>query len=358
MEGSEIVDKLRKLKELTAGKRKILILTHINPDPDAIASAYALRHLFKKWGVNSVIAYEGVIGRPENRAMMRRLRIPLRSIKTLDPRNFTVIAVVDAQPPSTHIPLSPNLTPTIVIDHHPVGKRSFLKRIPFVDIRAELGSTSTILAEYLLEAGVEITPLVATALFYGIKSDTRDLGRNASPEDVKVSNALYQRISVKVLSDIENPRLPREYFRILKEAIQGALCFPPGLLISDLGSLGYIDMIPVVADLLLRAEGIRWVLSLGEWKGTVYFSLRTTDGRRRNAEKLAKRLVRGVPGGGAGGHETMAGGKVDLPSAQAGEGVRQRIKQRFLKELGSSWEKGTLFVGGDNGAKNRKAGVP
>ncbi|HEX15841.1 MAG TPA: bifunctional oligoribonuclease/PAP phosphatase NrnA [Deltaproteobacteria bacterium] len=357
MEGSEIADKLARLRELTAGKRKILILTHINPDPDAIASAYALRHLFKRWGVNSVIAYEGVIGRPENRAMMRRLRIPLRSIKTLDPRNFSVIAVVDAQPPSTHVPLSPSLTPTIVIDHHPVGKRSFLKKIPFVDIRPDLGSTSTIVASYLLEARVEITPMVATALFYGIKSDTRDLGRNASPEDVRVSNLLYQKISVKVLSEIENPRLPREYFRILKEGIQEALYFPPGLLVTDLGTLGYIDMIPVLADLLLRAEGIRWVLSIGEWKGTVFFSLRTTDGRRRNADKLAKKLVRGIPGGGAGGHETMAGGKVDLPSQEGGEGIRQRIKTRFLKELGSSWEKGILFVGGENGVKNRKAGV-
>ena len=111
MEGSEIADKLKRLKELTAGKRKILILTHINPDPDAIASAYALRHLFKKWGVNSVIAYEGVIGRPENRAMMRRLRIPLRSIKTLDPRNFTVIVWWMPNPPPPISPSRPTSPP-------------------------------------------------------------------------------------------------------------------------------------------------------------------------------------------------------------------------------------------------------
>ncbi|RLA86125.1 MAG: phosphoesterase [Deltaproteobacteria bacterium] len=357
MEGSEIADRLSRLRELVSGKRKILILTHLNPDPDALASAYGLRYLFKKWGINSVIAYEGVIGRPENRAMMRRLRIPLCSVKILEPRNFSVIAVVDAQPPSTNIPLSPNLLPTIVIDHHPIGKKSLLKRIPFVDIRPGYGSTSTIVASYILEAGIDLTPMVATALFYGIKSDTRDLGPSATPEDLRVANLLYPKVSLKVLSEIENPKLPREYFRILKEGIQNSVYFPPGLLVSDLGLLAYVDMVSVVADMLLRAEGIRWVLSMGEWKGTVFFSIRTVNGRRHNADKLARRLIRGISGGGAGGHEAMAGGKVELSNPDSGPEVRKRIKMRFVKELGSSWEKGIPFIGGEDAVRERKARV-
>lgn len=357
MEGSEVADKLRLLKELITGKRKILILTHLNPDPDALASAYGLRFLFKKWGVNSVIAYEGVIGRPENRAMVRRLRIPLCSIKTLEPRNFSTIAVVDAQPLSTNVPLSSNLSPTIVIDHHPVAKKSSLKGIPFVDIRPNMGSTSTIVASYILHAGLEPTPMVATALFYGIKSDTRDLGPSATADDLKVATTLYPKISVKALSDIEHPRLPKEYFRILKEGIQNSLYFPPGLLISDLGTLGYVDMVSAMADLLLRAEGIKWVLSIGEWKGTVFFSIRCTNGKRMNAEKLAKRLIRGLTGAGAGGHESMAGGKVESSNSKVFE-VIQKLKMRFVKELGSSWEKGIPFIGGGNGAEERKIRNP
>lgn len=357
MEGSDIAEKLSRLRELVTGKRKILILTHLNPDPDALASAYGLRYLFKKWGVNSVIAYEGVIGRPENRTMIRRLRIPICSVKILEPRNFSVIAVVDAQPPSTNIPLSPNLLPTIVIDHHTIGKKQLLKKVPFVDIRPEYGSTSTIVASYLLASGMDITPMVATALFYGIESDTRDLGPSATSEDLRVAGLLYPKVSLKILSEIQNPKLPREYFRVLNKGIQNSLYFPPGLLISDLGLLSYVDMISVVADLLLRAEGIRWVLSLGEWKGTVYFSIRTNNGRQHPANRLARRLVRGLQGGGAGGHESMAGGKVELAPGEKGLDIRDKIKARFLKELGSSMERGVPFIGGEDEIRERKARV-
>jgi nanoRNase/pAp phosphatase (c-di-AMP/oligoRNAs hydrolase) len=345
MESSDVSSKLSRLKELVTGKRKILILTHLNPDPDALASAYGLRYLFKKWGINSIIAYDGVLGRPENRAMMRRLRIPLCSIKAIEPRNFSIIAVVDSQPPSTNIPLAPQITPTIVIDHHPIAKRSLINRIPFVDIRPQYGSTSTIVASYLLEAGIDLIPTVATALYYGIKSDTRDLGPSASQEDVKMAGLLYPKVSLKLLSEIENPKLPRQYFKILKEGIQNAIYFPPGILVSDLGSLSYVDMLSVVADLLLRAEGVRWVLSIGEWKGNIFFSIRTTDGRRHNADKIAKYLVRGINGGGAGGHPSMAGGKIGLNPNQNGSEIRDKLIKRFVKKLGSSLEKGLLFIG-------------
>ena len=59
-----------------AGRRRVLVLCHNNPDPDSIASAYGLQFLLsRKLGIRSVIGYGGVVTRAENRAMIHRLRI-------------------------------------------------------------------------------------------------------------------------------------------------------------------------------------------------------------------------------------------------------------------------------------------
>jgi nanoRNase/pAp phosphatase (c-di-AMP/oligoRNAs hydrolase) len=338
-------DKLERLYELVQNKRKVLIVTHNNPDPDSIASAYALRHLFASWGIHSMLVYGGIIGRTENKAMIQRLRIPIRSIQTVNPFNFKVVSMVDAQPFSGNAPFPPSLVPSIVIDHHPARKISLLKQVSFVDIRSDYGSTSTILAEYLLEEGVEMNRKLATALYYGIMSDTRDLGRNANEVDVRISTQLYPKILVKTLSQIEHPRLPREYFRILHGALERTMWYPAkGVLISELGMVMDPDMVAIIADFLIRMDGVRWVLALAERDHEVFFSLRTTGYHKGSADKVARDLIRGVGGGSAGGHETIAGGRVGLVSPESREGATKKLKERLLKRLGCDIAKGIPFV--------------
>ena len=338
-------DKLERLHQLVQGKRKVLIVTHTNPDPDSIASAYALRHLFSSWGINSMLVYGGIIGRAENKAMINRLRIPIRSMQTINPFNFTVVAMVDVQPFSGNASLPPSLVPSIVIDHHPARKVSRLKEIPFVDVRSNYGSTSTILAEYLMEEGIELNRKLATALYYGIMSDTRDLGRNANEVDVGISAHLYPKVLVKTLSQIEHPRLPREYFRILQEALERTMWYPSkGVLISDLGSIVDPDMVPIIADFLIRTDGVRWILALGEREHEAFFSLRTTGHQQGSADRMARNLIKGIGGGSAGGHENIAGGRVELVPSQNKEEVTKKLKERFLKSLGCEISKGIPFV--------------
>ncbi len=336
---------MQRLHQLVQSKRKVLIVTHTNPDPDSIASAYALRHLFASWGINSVLVYGGIIGRAENKAMINRLRIPIRSIQTVNPFNFTVVSMVDAQPFGGNAPLPPSLLPSIVIDHHPARKISRLKEVSFVDIRSDYGSTSTILAEYLIEEGIELNRKLATALYYGIMSDTRDLGRNANEVDVRISAQLYPKVLVKTLSQIEHPRLPREYFRILQAALERTMWYPSkGVLISDLGAITDPDMVPLIADFLIHTDGVRWILVLGERVHEAFFSLRTTGYHQGNADRMARTLIRGIGGGSAGGHENIAGGRMELASPQSREEVTKKLKERFLKRLGCEISKGIPFV--------------
>ena len=120
------------------GTSKILILPHNDPDPDAIASAVALRHLLaEQAGVDGRIAYKGIIGRAENRALVRYLDYPLQRQTGPDLRQAWPIALVDTQPGAGNNALPAHVTPTIVFDHHPY--REATASAAFADVRPGLG---------------------------------------------------------------------------------------------------------------------------------------------------------------------------------------------------------------------------
>ena len=55
----------------------LLIVTHDYPDPDALATAYALYYLAHYgFGLKAKIVYGGTIGRVENKAVVQFLKIP------------------------------------------------------------------------------------------------------------------------------------------------------------------------------------------------------------------------------------------------------------------------------------------
>ena len=173
---------LERLYGAVGDARNVLIMPHNNPDPDAIASAVALRYLLmQRLDKEAHIVYRGIIGRAENRALVRYLGHPLRRQTGLDLDQSDAIALVDAQPGAGNVRLPPDPKIAIVIDHHP--QYSEMQMAAYADIRPEVGATSTILTEYLRAAGLDISSPVATALFYGIKTDTMGLTRDTSRAD-------------------------------------------------------------------------------------------------------------------------------------------------------------------------------
>jgi len=330
--GTNNKTRLEKLHELIRGKRKVLIVTHNHPDPDALASAFALKYLLQsKWKVGSIVASSGVVGRAENRAMIRHLKIDLRALSEINISNFSVIALVDTQPGAGNNSLPRTLVPDIVIDHHvPVRARTRLAK--YYDIRTDYGSTSTILAEYLRDAGItEVDRKVATALLYGVRSDTRDLGRGVSAKDIDACMYFYNRVLFRLLSQIEHPEVPRDYLSMLEKAISNARLYKD-VVTLDLGHVEHLEIIAEMADLIVRTEGVKWVLSVGEFVGDAYFSLRTKK-RRGSADRIAQKMVAGL--GTGGGHEMMAGGKVpaDEKPHLSHKELAEILVTRFLKAV-------------------------
>lgn len=320
-------EQLQSLLEAVGQTDSILILPHNDPDPDAIAGAVALRHLLaEKLGVEGRIAYKGIIGRAENRALVRYLGHPLRPLVSADRRQGKPVALVDTQPGAGNNALPPQSSVAIVIDHHPWREATATAR--FADIRPNVGATSTILTEYLQAAGIEPSPPLATALFYGIKTDTMGLVRGDRSADAAAYFYLQSQIDVKALVEIERAQVPADYFKSFHATLEAAQVYD-NVIISYTGSMRYPDLAAEMADLLLRLEGIQWVICMGEYQSNLILAVRTRN-RRGGAGHLVQEIVgdRGT----AGGHGTMAGGQVPL-RGEAPAQIARQLGQHALQYL-------------------------
>jgi nanoRNase/pAp phosphatase (c-di-AMP/oligoRNAs hydrolase) len=334
--------KLDRLVQYARGHRKGLILTHDNPDPDSLASAVALAHIIERMaGVEAVVAYGGIVGRAENRALVRVLKLPVVPISRVVFEDYDLICMVDTQPEQGNHSLPARHFPDVVIDHHP--ERPETRLAPIADVGEEVGATSTVVVEYFRASGLQMPPPIATALYYGIKADTRDLGRQTTPADVDAYLWLFPMVDKEALGEIEHPRLPLEYFRLYHTAIERAVVYDHAV-VCDLDEIYAPDMVAEVAERFLFLEDVKWSLAFGEYEGQLYFSLRTSD-RRMNAGRLIRDVIE-EKGGSAGGHGSMAGARIPLRGL--GPAARTRFKQdlvlRFLKEFGIRGKKGRRMV--------------
>ena len=308
----------------------LIILPHDNPDPDALASAATLRYIAKTLAhKEAVIGLGGFVGRAENRAMVRYLNIPLVPVGDLPlSAAETVIALVDTQPGRQNNSLPHGVPASIVIDHHP--QYTSTAGVPFADMRDGYGATSTILTEYLRDTRLRVDTKIATALFYGIMAETQDLGREAAAPDMAATHFLYPHTNKRRLAKIENARVPREYFRVFREAIDRAVLYDR-VVVSMLGDVQYPDMVAEVADFLLRLDQVEWAAAIGAFDGCLYCSVRTT-----NRDVNAGDMLRGVLGSkSAGGHDMIAGGRIPVGvSPEDREQAARTVRDRLLGALG------------------------
>ena len=271
------------------------------------------------------------MGRAENQAMIRELRLPLVPVSRVIFDDHDLLCLVDTQPEAGNHSLPVRYLPDIILDHHPLRPQSLRAR--YADVGGDCGATSTLLARYLRAAGIDPDAQVATALFYGIKSDTRDLGRETHPADAEAYLQLFPFVDKLELGRIEHPELPPAYFELLHGAIERARRYGE-LLVADLGALYSPDLTAEIAERFLFIEGVRWSLALGTFHGDVFASLRTND-PDAHAGQLIREICRDL-GGSSGGHTSMAGARIPLPKAPAGrDRARRRILQLFLAALGA-----------------------
>ncbi|HUF14195.1 MAG TPA: hypothetical protein VMN78_13930 [Longimicrobiales bacterium] len=301
--GDDPAPRLRALRRFAEGVRILPILTQTEPDPDAIGSAFAVRVLLGRNEKTAPIVSLGQSRRPETRRMIELLDLHVTEVTEAELKSFERVVAVDLQP----IVLRGTATRVAVIDHHP-PESGF--HADFSDVRPEIGAVATILTEYLLADGQEIGARLATALLFGIRTDTAMLTRGSTRDDVEAYAYLQERADHSLLSTIDRPAYPRDALPQVGRALERAQ-LRDDLAVLWLGRVrrSRAHLMPELADLSLNIEGVRWVAAGGVVERALVVNIRYLSENEPGAGTLARQAAK--RGGSGGGHATMA--RVEIP---------------------------------------------
>jgi nanoRNase/pAp phosphatase (c-di-AMP/oligoRNAs hydrolase) len=281
---------------------RILILMHNDPDPDAMASGLALRNVLRRTKQTAVIAALQGVTRPENQRMMNLLDIHVEIVKANQLSDFDRIAMVDVQP---HYFGGAIDRVDLVIDHHP--EQSGYSAV-FKDIRADYGSTSTILTEHLRAVDANISERTATAMLYAIKSDTLFFNRQANRVDIEAFSYLYPLADAALIRKMEGAEITLDRLDYVLRARQHGR-MREQVFCAFLGNSPREDFIPYVADFYLQLEDVKWTIVSGIVNDSLIMSVRNL-GYSRNAGEFVRKHFADI--GSAGGHRAMAKAVVPL----------------------------------------------
>ncbi len=321
---------LRAVIEVARNKKKPLVHLQHNPDPDAIASGVAIQYILKRiLNVDTILTHTGQVGRSENRAMLRWLGIQIIPSYKIEYSTYDLVVVVDTHPGSGTCRLPGGIVPDIVVDHHPWREEVEGVSVPFLD--TSFGSTSTMVGWLMTENHIPVDTRVATALVYGIKTDTLDLSRSESSHDEEVYRQMYEQADKQVLRRIQRARLRPDYFQVLERGLRRARV-TDFTVSTFLGEVHHSDAVAEIADILFRLEGMKWAMVAGIKGPMMYLSFRALKSKNIDAGKVAFE----VSGGSGGGHETFAGAQMHMPTdGTTPEECYELIWERFIKATGA-----------------------
>ncbi len=308
------------LLELFSREDRWLIV--INADPDAMASAMALRRIMIHRVADVGIAHVNTISRPDNLAMVRYLHIPLLKFTPTVAAQYDRFAMVDSQP--HHHPGFSGVHYSIVFDHHPLSEKEPVIA-DFKDIKPEYGTCSALLTEYLYNLKIRPGKLLATALLFGIKTDTNSFERESCDIDIRAFRYLSKFANHHLLSRIARSEFRLEWFEYFSRAFSAAHAIRSGRYVY-IGEVDNPDILVVIADFFTRVHEIRWAVVAGVYKDTLVIIFRG-DGVVRNLGRLASLQFGDF--GSAGGHRTMARAEVPLTNIK-GKDAEMFVFKRLL----------------------------
>lgn len=297
-------EKLRRFYGQFSPEHQVLVL--INADPDAIASAMAVKRLLWKRVMGVTLSNVNVIKRPDNLAMIQLLGIETVHVNDLKAGPFDRVVLVDSQP--DHHESFGRFETHVIIDHHPDTSPT----ASFKDIRPGYGATATILTEYLRAAKIKPSGKLATGLFLGIKTDTNNFERQTTLEDIKAFQFLFRHVNIHLARKIEQAELSLDFLRYYKKALQ-TMFLRRDRIFVHLGPVSNPDVCVLLADFFMTVNTVTWSIVSGVHENKLTVIVRN-DGIRKNAGTLVKKSFGSI--GFAGGHKSMARAEIPLDAVK------------------------------------------
>lgn len=322
-----------KLVKQLANRKSILVTTHIHPDPDALASAQGLAHLLRVklgTGVRVDMAIRGQIAGGINEAFARQSNLQLVPWSDEKLKEYDAVLLLDCQPGFSYNPIPATTRVHAIIDHHrALGRKP---KVDFLDIRTDVGATSSIVFSYFMELEVAIPPLLGASLLYAIESDLAGAAGTPGELDNIALAGLTLIADAKTLYRMRYVKLGQSYYVVFAEGLANAVIYDK-VVVSHLDEIDSLEKPAVLADTLLRYDKAEWSMVTAVHDGRLVVSLRTS-GTTLAASEVMRKLVRGL--GEGGGHRAKAGGAVRLNDITPAEIERTKsvIRQRLLRALG------------------------
>lgn len=313
--------KLEKLLSVIT-KDHVFIQMHNYPDQDALASAYGLKVLLELNGICATICYKGEIEKHNTLKMLELLPIQIYHTNEVKTSSGDEIILVDGQ--KGNVNMQELVGEEIAcIDHHP---KQEVEGYKFYDIRSNVGSCSSIIAQYFIENNIEVTSDVATALIYGIKMDTASLTRMVSDLDLDMFYYLYKKADKDKLKIFDNSMLSIKDLDAYQNAISNLKIYGK-IGIANIGADNAEAIIGSISDFIMELSEVECSLVYSYRVGGLKFSVRS-EIKNIDAGNLIKDALKGY--GDGGGHAAMAAGFIpnissDAQAMQIAKIVEQRV---------------------------------
>ncbi len=320
----------RKMLRALQGKSNILITTHTHPDPDAAGSCLGIRKLLESAlpEAKATIRFKGQSDAPRLAGFAKTAQIHFDPWRDDDLATFDAIILLDTQPGFSVSPLPAGVLPTVLIDHHRGrGRRT---KLAFSDVRVDVGATASIVFSYFMELQLPIDPTLAAALLYAIECDIAGAAGQQSQLDTVAISGLTLVADIRKLWQMRYVEIPAGYYTAFARSVDHAVRYD-NVLITHCGKIEQVEEAALLADGLLRCEGIDVVLATAEHDGRLILSLRN-ELPRTSAGELIRRIVNKI--GDGGGHRTKAGGQIQLDgTADSIDKLQATLKRRLLRCL-------------------------
>jgi bifunctional oligoribonuclease and PAP phosphatase NrnA len=307
---------------------RFLVVTHENPDGDALGSLLAASLALRQLGKDAVMYLPGRTPLPSEYGFM-----PLADLVREPPDDAAervLLAVDCAKEERIGDDAARSRAPlTVNVDHHHDNTR-------FGDLNlvvADASSTGEVLRDVFAELGVELTPELAEPLYIALVTDTgRFQYANTTPKSFRLAAELVEagadihQVFQQVYESVEFAKL-KLLARALgrAEVLEGGRIVVSHLLRSDFGEVGASEPYSEgIIDYLRAVEGAELAVLVREqlnegaaaYKGSLRSSIDELD-----VSAIARRF-------GGGGHRQAAGFSTDLPL----EEIVEQIREGFLAQ--------------------------
>src|SRR6478672_4524612 len=307
---------------------RFLVVTHENPDGDALGSLLAMTIALQRLGKDAVMYLPGKNPLPAEYGFM-----PLEGVVREPPADAVervLLAVDCAKEDRIGDDAAISRAPLVIdIDHHHDNTR-------FGDLNlivADASSTGEVLRDVFAELGVELTPELAEPLYIALVTDTgRFQYANTTPKALRLAAELVEAgadihaVFQQVYESVEFAKL-KLLARALDraEVLEGGRIVVSHLLRADFVEAGASEPYSEgIIDYLRAVEGAELAVLVREqltqraqaYKGSLRSSIDELD-----VSAIARRF-------GGGGHRQAAGFSTDLPLEQ----IVEQIREGFLAQ--------------------------